>query len=111
MELFWQVYQSAVYEVKTAVWTCGSTTTATVVSAVTAKKIRVLYFTTSATAATTYNFRSNTTDISGNLAAGTTQTTAALAPLWFQTVAGEPLTVNNASATTVRGIVGYIEIP
>lgn len=110
MDFKYAVIDGFPVEVKTALVSVGASTTASVVAAVTGKKLRVIYLSLFADNVTNANFRTNTTDISGSIRFSTTGIVFPLVPKWFETVAGEPLTVNNASATNVTGIVGYIEV-
>ena len=101
-------FDGQTYQISTVLWSCGASTNIEVVAAVASKKIRVLYYTFSASTTTTFYFASAAASISGNISCSTTQLFAPYVPYYFETVAGEALNLYNSSATTVRGIVAYI---
>lgn len=82
-----------------------------IVAAVTGKRIRVLSYVLSASAAVNAKWQSGSTDKTGLLyfaAAGY----GAVAPFneqgWFETAAGEALNLNLSGAVTVGGHVSYV---
>ena len=109
-----QVYKCQSYTVKLATFTVPASINGhTVVAAVTGKKIRVIQFNYNRVSgvSSTLQFKSDTTAISPLLGAQLSVATFPLAPLWFETAAGEALKVDNAAGLgSSSGNVYYVEV-
>lgn len=84
-----------------------------IVAAVAGFKIRVLHYTIVATAAVNTKWRSDTTDLSGDLNwdAASKGLTVSNDHGLVQTAAGEALNLNLSGAVAVDGHITYVEVP
>lgn len=103
-----------VVEPKRVVISAASSGANTLVAAVTNKKIRVISYEYSVSAAVNVKFQSSTTsDLTGLQYNGSTGQgrTCPFHPMgWFETVAGEALTANLSGATAIGGSIVYLEL-
>lgn len=99
---------------KWAVISASSSGDNTVVSAVTSKKIRVLFWDLSPNAAVNAKWKSSTTTDKTGLYYMGGQGNGNSRPFnpvgWFETASGEALTLNLSGAVAVGGVVGYVEV-